>query len=200
MPSNPCIIRPVLRDDTQHLLILPVVRLTGLESLRGCPPIFLLGGCRMGGCFLHFRHNISQLQHLYNRFEDWCTTLCSSLLICLGNCRHSHWKTTWLTRTLSKQLAFSPASLLAKLVEISAESRVDRKICHFIVHTYVYICNYNRASDVCMYVCMYVSHVLDRQLLERLASPSPKSQVMFASALSWIGDFFSNFLDSYFSS
>ena len=40
--------------------------------------------------------------------------------------------------------------------------------------------NYNRASDV----CMYVSHVLDRKLLERLMSPSPKSQVMFASALS----------------
>ena len=41
-----------------------------------------------------------------------------------------------------------------------------------------------------MYVCMYVSHVLDRKLLERLMSPSPKSQVMFASAFSWIGDFF----------
>ena len=39
---------------------------------------------------------------------------------------------------------------------------------------------YNRASDV----CMCVSHVLDRQLLERLMSPSPKSQVMFASAFS----------------
>ena len=45
---------------------------------------------------------------------------------------------------------------------------------------------YNRASDV----CMYVSHVLDRKLLERLMSPSPKSQVMFAPAFSWIGDFF----------
>ena len=32
--------------------------------------------------------------------------------------------------------------------------------------------------------------VLDRKLLERLMSPSPKSQVMFASAFSWIGDFF----------
>ena len=44
--------------------------------------------------------------------------------------------------------------------------------------------NYNRASDVCMcmydIVCMYVSHVLDRKLLERLMSPSPKWQVMFA--------------------
>ena len=39
---------------------------------------------------------------------------------------------------------------------------------------------YNRASDV----CVYVSHVLDRKLLERLMSPSPKSQVMFASAFS----------------
>ena len=35
-----------------------------------------------------------------------------------------------------------------------------------------------------------VVHVLDRKLLERLMSPSPKSQVMFASAFSWIGDFF----------
>ena len=43
---------------------------------------------------------------------------------------------------------------------------------------------YNRASDVCMCVCVYVSHVLDRKLLERLMSPSPKSQVMFASAFS----------------
>ena len=41
-----------------------------------------------------------------------------------------------------------------------------------------------------MYVCMYVSHVLDRKLLERLMSPSPKSQIMFAPAFSWIGDFF----------
>ena len=32
--------------------------------------------------------------------------------------------------------------------------------------------------------------VVDRKLLERLMSPSPKSQVMFASAFSWIGDFF----------
>ena len=46
---------------------------------------------------------------------------------------------------------------------------------------------YNRASDV---ACTYVSHVLDRKLLERLMSPSPKSQVMFAPAFSWIGDFF----------
>ena len=56
------------------------------------------------------------------------------------------------------------------------------------------------AMCVCMCVCMYVSHVLDRKLLERLMSPSPKSQVMFAPAFSWIGDFFSNFWDSYFSS
>ena len=40
---------------------------------------------------------------------------------------------------------------------------------------------YNRASDVAR---MYVSHVLDRKLLERLMSPSPKSQVMFAPAFS----------------
>ncbi len=44
-----------------------------------------------------------------------------------------------------------------------------------------------------MCMCMYVLHVLDRKLLERLMSPSPKSQVMFAPAFSWIGDFFSNF-------
>ena len=37
---------------------------------------------------------------------------------------------------------------------------------------------------LCMCVCMYVSHVLDRKLLERLMSPSPKSQVMFAPAFS----------------
>ena len=33
-------------------------------------------------------------------------------------------------------------------------------------------------------------YVLDRKLLERLMSPSPKSQVMFASVFSGIGDFF----------
>ena len=33
-------------------------------------------------------------------------------------------------------------------------------------------------------------YVLDRKLLERLMSPSPKSQLMFASAFSRIGDFF----------
>ena len=37
-----------------------------------------------------------------------------------------------------------------------------------------------------MYVCMYVC---GKWLLERLMTPSPKSQVMFASAFSWIGDF-----------
>ena len=35
--------------------------------------------------------------------------------------------------------------------------------------------------------------VIDRKLLERLRSPSPKSQVMFGSAFSWIGDFFQIF-------
>ena len=49
--------------------------------------------------------------------------------------------------------------------------------------------------DVCgMFVaCLWVAWfkpVVDRKLLERLMSPSPKSQVMFASAFSWIGDFF----------
>ena len=34
--------------------------------------------------------------------------------------------------------------------------------------------------ELAMYVCMYVSHVLNRKLLERLMSPSLKSQVMFA--------------------
>ena len=42
--------------------------------------------------------------------------------------------------------------------------------------------------------------VVDRKLLERPMSPSPKSQVMFASAFSWIGDFFRIFGNSYFSS
>ena len=42
-------------------------------------------------------------------------------------------------------------------------------------------------------------YVLDRKLLERLMSPSPKSQVMFASAFHE-SVIFSNFWDSYFSS
>ena len=33
-------------------------------------------------------------------------------------------------------------------------------------------------------LAMYVSHVLDRKLLERLMSLSPKAQVMFESAFS----------------
>ena len=40
--------------------------------------------------------------------------------------------------------------------------------------------------------------MLDTKLLEPLMSPSPKSQVMFASAFSGIGDFCSHFWDSYF--
>ena len=43
--------------------------------------------------------------------------------------------------------------------------------------------NYNRANDVCGRVC-------GNRLLKRLMAPSPKSQVMFASAFSWISDFF----------
>ena len=46
----------------------------------------------------------------------------------------------------------------------------------------------------CLWVeCLWVAWfkpVVDRKLLERLMSPSPKSQVMFESAFSWIGDFF----------
>ena len=55
--------------------------------------------------------------------------------------------------------------------------------------------NYNRASDV----CMYVSHVLDRKLLERLMSPSPKiGYVRVCILMNRL--FFSNFWYSYFSS
>ena len=46
--------------------------------------------------------------------------------------------------------------------------------------------------ELAMYVCMYVSHVLDRKLLERLMSPSPKSHSHESVILS-------NFWDSYFS-
>ena len=51
------------------------------------------------------------------------------------------------------------------------------------------ISNYNRANDVavwpcvCLVVCPF-GRVCGNQLLERLMSPSPKSQVMFASAFS----------------
>ena len=45
------------------------------------------------------------------------------------------------------------------------------------------LCNYNRVNDVCGRVC-------GNRLPKRLLSPSPKSQVMFASVFSWIGDFF----------
>ena len=41
----------------------------------------------------------------------------------------------------------------------------------------------------CLWVAWF-KPVVDRKLLERLMSPSPKSQVMFASAFSWISDFF----------
>ena len=46
-----------------------------------------------------------------------------------------------------------------------------------------------------MYICMYVSHVLDRQFLPHPMSPSPKLQVMFASAR--IGDFWDSYFLSY---
>ena len=59
---NPCILRPVLRDDTYHLLSLPVVRLTGLESawrhfilcavVQDVPVVFHCFPCQFeGGCF-----------------------------------------------------------------------------------------------------------------------------------------------------
>ena len=41
----------------------------------------------------------------------------------------------------------------------------------------------------CLWVAWF-KPVVDRKLLERLMSPPPKSHVMFASAFSWIGDFF----------
>ena len=41
-----------------------------------------------------------------------------------------------------------------------------------------------------------VGRVCGNQLLERLMSPSPKSQVMFAPAFSWIGDFFVQWADA----
>ena len=63
---------------------------------------------------------------------------------------------------------------------------VCKYVCMYIC---MYVCMYVYMY-VCMYVCMYVSHVLDRQLLERLALPSPRSQVMFASAFSLIADLF----------
>ena len=49
---------------------------------------------------------------------------------------------------------------------------------------------------------MYVSHVLDRKLLDRLMSPSPKSQVIICSRphSHELVIFFSKFWDSYFSS
>ena len=47
--------------------------------------------------------------------------------------------------------------------------------------------NYNRANYVA--VCVAGS-VCGNQLLERLMTRSPKSQVMFASTFSWISDFF----------
>ena len=46
--------------------------------------------------------------------------------------------------------------------------------------------NYNRANDVTVWPCGCVCGI---RLLKWLISPSPKSQVMFASAFSWIGDF-----------
>ena len=54
----------------------------------------------------------------------------------------------------------------------------------YIIVLYKNSAHYLPIIELAMYVCMYVSHVLDRKLLERLMSPSPKSQVMFAPAFS----------------
>ena len=52
------------------------------------------------------------------------------------------------------------------------------------VSVYLYLkSSYNRASHV-------AGRVYGNRLLKRLISPPPKSQVMFASAFSWISDFF----------
>ena len=55
--------------------------------------------------------------------------------------------------------------------------------------------NYNRASNVGGWLA---GRMCGNQLLERLMSPSPKSHVMFASAFSWIGDFFIVFTYAHF--
>ena len=58
----------------------------------------------------------------------------------------------------------------------------------FLVYIFKYMCHhamYLPIIELAIWrVCMYVSHVLDRKLLERLMSPSPKSQVMFVPAFS----------------
>ena len=56
------------------------------------------------------------------------------------------------------------------------------------LHIDVYILLNLRSPSVYMGSLAPVVHVLDRKLLERLMSPSPKSQVLFASAFSWISD------------
>ena len=56
-----------------------------------------------------------------------------------------------------------------------------------IVLLSLWLSNYNRANDVAVLPSV---RVCGNRLLERLMSPSPKSQVMFASAFSWICDFF----------
>ena len=53
---------------------------------------------------------------------------------------------------------------------------MDKRFIRLLIHLPI--------IELAMCLCVYVSHVLDRKLLERLVSPSPKSQVMFASAFS----------------
>ena len=65
--------------------------------------------------------------------------------------------------------------------------RQSRKLCYY--SPYCDQSRYLTIIELIMCAC-----VCGNRLLERPMSPSPKSQVMFASAFSWIGDFFLVFL------
>ena len=70
-----------------------------------------------------------------------------------------------------------------KVVSASSFVTTERLLSTECVTNFIFV-GHLPIIELAMYVCVYVSHVLDRKLLERLMSPSPKSQVMFASAFS----------------
>ena len=93
---------------------------------------------------------------------------------------------------------------LIKLIVLCFEHR-----CKFILSVLVYVRFYFNPHDRfqsylshCMHMCISnynrANGVAGNRLLELLMSPSSKSQYMFASEFSWIGDLFSYFWYSYF--
>ena len=119
-------------------------------------------------------------------------------LNCHGICTHIPPSSSATLRFYLLRLAMTKAWWLYEVVINSAKrwhawtgrAKLQRKMIIWTRHFNLTIIELTVCLDVCS---------CGNRHLQRLMSPSPKSQVNFASAFSWIGDFFfSDFCHSYF--